>query len=373
MSDGNRDFTARWADTARSALAGLGAADFRTRWKALADTGVLAGVRDGPRGVVTDTLAAVEGLGIGGTPPGLCYALASQRFGVQSTLRAVGSPAWAALSDGVERGDVLMCHALTEEGGGSDPLSMATRAEPAGSGWVLTGRKAFVTAAPIADHALVFARTDVERTPFALSAFLVDLSSTGVSRSEPFPKKALTDVPMGAIDFDGVRLGPEQLVGREGAGLALLATTTSWERGLLLGYALGPMRIVLDRTIEWARRRKQFERPMGASHLVAGRIADMAMLLHRSRTLLFALARRVDDGEPARRLASEAAMTKVSVSEDLLAFTRHAASLGGVRSFVSDTGLTADLTDAMAAAVYAGPNDLLRVSVARDLGLPVEN
>ncbi|ONI91412.1 acyl-CoA dehydrogenase [Saccharothrix sp. ALI-22-I] len=369
------DLVAEWSEFSESALGGLGSADFRTQWKAIAGGGILrTAASDASVGPVTRALAAVEGIGVGGTPAGLCYALASQRFGIQFPLQSFGAPAWTALADGVERGDILLCHALTEEGGGSDPLSMTTRAVPSGDGgWRLNGRKAFVTAAPVADHALVFARTATERTPFALSAFLVDLSTSGVRRSDPFPKVALTGVPMGALDFDDVRLEPERLVGQEGAGLALLTTTTSWERALLLGYALGPMRRVLDRTVDWARSRRQFDRPMGGSHLVAGRIADMALAVHRSRTLVYAMAHRFDRSESARSLASDAALTKISVAQDYLEFSRQAAMLGGVRSFIADTGLTVDLADPMAASVYAGPNDLLRVSVARELGLPVQN
>lgn len=366
---------AEWSAFAGSALSGLGAADFRTRWKAMTGNGLLSAIApDGGTGPVVNALAAIEGIGLGGTPAGLCYALASQRFGIQFPLQAFGTPAWSAMADGIEQGDLLLCHALTEESGGSDPLSMTTCAVPTGGGeWRLTGRKAFVTAAPVADHALVFARTTAERTPFALSAFLVDLSAPGVRRSDPFPKVALTDVPMGALDFDDVRLEPERLVGQEGSGLALLSTTTSWERGLLLGYALGPMRRVLDRTVDWTRSRRQFDRRMGESHLVAGRVADMALAVHRSRTLVYAMAERFDHGDSPRSLASEAALTKISVSQDYLDLSRHAAMLGGVRSFVAETGLTADLVDPMAAAVYAGPNDLLRVSVARELGMPAQN
>jgi alkylation response protein AidB-like acyl-CoA dehydrogenase len=300
--------------------------------------------------------------------------MASQRFGIQFPLRSVLTEAtWQSLGD-VEGGEVLLCHALTEEGGGSDPLSMTTRADlqPDGS-YLLTGRKAFVTAAPVADIALVFARTAPGRSPFVLSPFLVDLHAPNIKRSAPFAKTAVLDVPMGALDFTGVRLPPERLIGGEGSGLAMLATTTSWERALLLAYALGPMRRVLDRTVDWCSTREHFGRRMGASHLVAARVADMAMALFRSRRLVYGIAERLDACTSPRQLATDAALTKISVAEDYVAFTRHAAVLGGVRSYIADSGLATDLISPMAASTYAGPNDLLRISVARELGLPVEN
>jgi alkylation response protein AidB-like acyl-CoA dehydrogenase len=340
--------------------------DFRARWDAYQEVVPL----DPMRSSVTAAVGAIEELGAAGGAPGLCYALASQLFGLAHPLHAMLDPGRRSLVDG---GRVL-CHALTEEGGGSDPLSMRTRAERRPDGtWRLHGRKAFVTAAPVAETALVFARTTAERTPFSLTAFLVDLAAPGVSRDAAFPKTALVDVPMGALDLDGVVVGPDDVVGGEGSGLAVLSTTTVWERGLLLCYALGTMRRVLHATVEWARTREQFGRRMGASALVAGRVADMALALHRSREMVHAMAARFDAGDSARRLADAAALTKLSVSQDHLAFAEQAAALGGVRSFVEDTGLTADLLSPAAGLVYAGPNDLLRVSVARGLGLPVEN
>lgn len=358
--------TAERAERVADVLDRTAGSDFRTRWDAYRELVPL----DPSACSVVEAVGAIEELGAAGGVPGACYALASQLFGLAHPLHAMLPPGRREIVDGRR----VLCHALTEEGGGSDPLSMTTRAERAADGsWRLRGRKAFVTAAPVADTALVFARTGAERSPFALTAFLVDLAAPGVSRDAPFAKTALADVPMGAIDLDDVVVPDRDVVADEGSGLAVLSTTTVWERGLLMSYALGTMRRVLDATVEWAGSRTQFGRRMGASALVAGRVADMALALHRSRELVGGMAVRFDAGESARMLADAAALTKISVSQDHVAFAEQAAALGGVRSFVEQTGLTADLATPLAGFVYAGPNDLLRVSVARGLGLPVEN
>ena len=368
------------ASAAESALGEPGASGFRSLWRVLGKQGLLA---SSPRdsqdassraGPVTRTVAVVEGLGRAGAKAGTCYAVASQHFGLQFPLRELSGEAVGHVLGDTASGEVVLCHALTERSGGSDPLSMRTRAErQADGGYLLTGKKSFITAAPVADAALVFARTMPERNPFALSAFLVDLNLPGVRRGAPLPKTALVEVPMGEVEFDGVRLPEGSLVSGEGSGLAVLSATTCWERALLLTYALGPMRRVLDRTVDWCREREHFGRRMGESHLVAGRVSDMAMALHRSRTLLYAIAARLDEGVSPRRLSTEAALTKISVAEDYVKFTEQAAMLGGVRSYIEESGLTADPVSPLAASTYAGPNDLLRVSIAHDLGLPVEN
>ncbi|MFF4951058.1 acyl-CoA dehydrogenase family protein [Streptomyces chattanoogensis] len=349
--------------------------DFRTQWEAMADLGVLRLAEDGGArpGPVTRSLAMIEGIGLAGIDPGVCYALASQVFGMEFPLRAaLPGPAWEAIAH-IQDGRALLCHALTERGGGSDPLSMETRARREGDGHVLDGAKTFITAAPVADHAIVFARTAEGRHPFALSAFLFSLDLPGVTRSEPFAKTALPQVPMGELVFEAARLPAGSLIGEEGSGLALMASTTAWERAVLLGYALGPMRRTLRRIVAWAGEREHFGRRMGASHQVASRVSEMALALHRSRVQVYALAARLDAGTPARQLAAEAALTKISVSEDYVRFTEHATALSGVRAFIADSDLPADLHSPMAALTYAGTNDLLRVGVARQFGLPVEN
>ncbi|OIK28686.1 acyl-CoA dehydrogenase family protein [Streptomyces malaysiense] len=348
--------------------------DFSTQWQAMADLGVLRlAAPDAEPGPVTRSLAMIEGIGLAGADPGLCYALASQIFGMQFPLRdSLGADAWRPVAD-VQRGGMLLCHALTERGGGSDPFSMRTRARREGDGFVLDGAKTFITAAPVADWAIVFARTAEGRSPFALSAFLFPLDLPGVRRGETFTKTALPTVPMGELLFEDVRLPGSALLGEEGSGLAVMASTTAWERSVILGYALGPMQRLLARTADWAADREHFGRRMGASHQVAARISDMAMALHRSRVQLYAMAARLDAGVPARQLATEAALTKISVSEDYVRMTEQAAALSGVRAFLPGFDLVTDLAGPMAALTYAGPNDLLRVGVARQLGLPVEN
>ncbi|MFF5125711.1 acyl-CoA dehydrogenase family protein [Streptomyces syringium] len=350
-------------------------ADFRTQWQAMADLGVLrlAAADDTDPGPVTRSLAMIEGIGLAGADPGICYALASQVFGMQFPLRAaLPEDAWRAIAD-VQDGGTLLCHALTERSGGSDPFSMRTRARREGDVFVLDGAKTFITAAPVADRAIVFARTGEGRSPFALSAFLFPLDLPGVVRAESFTKTALPSVPMGELVFEGARLPAGSLIGDEGSGLAVMSSTTAWERAVILGYALGPMRRTLRDIVEWASDREHFGRRMGASHQVASRVSEMALALHRSRVQLYAMAALLDAGTPARQLAAEAALTKISVSEDYVRLTEHATALSGVRAFIAGSELPADLHSPMAALTYAGPNDLLRVGIARQFGLPVEN
>ncbi|MGC4868682.1 acyl-CoA dehydrogenase family protein [Micromonospora sp. DT53] len=352
------------------------AAEFRERWRELASLGFFryAEQANDGAGRVSRAVAAIEAYGRAGGDPGFCYAATSQLFGIQFPLNALLNGAQRELLSGVADGSVMLCHASTETSGGSDPLSGSVRATPAGDGgYLLNGTKSFVTAAPVADLGLVFARTDEGRSPFAMSAFLVDLHDPSVTREGPFTKTALTGAPMGALTFTDTPVPAANLVGDEGAGLWVMSTTTTWERALLLSYALGLMGRLLDQTVEWCRTRRHFGRAMGSSHQVAARVAEMVLRHRRSRTMIRAMASRFDTATSYAGLATDAALTKISVSEDYVRFSQEAALLSGVRAFVADTGLTAALADPLAAMTYAGPNDLLRIAIARDSGLPVVN
>ncbi|MCF8609762.1 acyl-CoA dehydrogenase [Gordonia sp. HY285] len=360
--------------------AALADMSFRDAWRALlALPSVSAVMADSLRGatgdgVVTNAVAVIEGLGRAGVPAGLCYAFTSQIFGIQWPLASSARNPLAPYVDGLIDGSLVLCHALTEETGGSDPLSMRTAATVTDSGYRLDGRKAYVTAAPEADLILTFARTDEARHPFALSAFLIPASRAGVVRSEPFAKVALTEVPMGAVDFDGVAVADADLVAAEGSGLAFLSSTTTWERALLMSYALGGLHATIERVVGWLRDREQFGRSLGSNPLVASRVSDLATIRYRVRALVYDMARRIDEGStPLSALSTDAAQVKISCAQDLLAFETAAAPLFGARSVIADSGYGINMTSAIAASIYAGTNDLLRVSIARDLGLPVEN
>ncbi|AHH18371.1 acyl-CoA dehydrogenase [Nocardia nova SH22a] len=353
---------------------------FRDAWKVLLSTRPVAAVMDASLrerrgGAVRNAVSVIEGVGLAGVPSGLCYALTSQVFGIQWPLSELASRPLLPFADGIRDGSLILCHALTEDGGGSDPLSMVTAVEDGADGArLLTGRKAYVTAAPCADVVLTFARTEPGRHPFALSALLIPADRAGVSRSEPFDKLAVPEVPMGAVEFSGVRIDSADIVAAEGSGLALLSTTTTWERALLMSYAVGIMQRTLDRAVTWARTRRQFGRALGASPLVAARVADMAIAVHRVRTAVHSMAAQIDTPSAVvSSLVTPAALVKISCAQDLLDFETTAGQLFGARSVIADSGHTSGTTSALAASIYAGANDLLRVGIARDLGLPVEN
>ena len=188
---------------------------------------------------------------------GLIFGLCSQLLSLQMTLQMTGSPQLKGqYLPGMISGELIGAHAVTERGAGSDAFSIQTVARREGECFRLSGSKAYVTASPDADLALVFARTSEEPGPFCLTAFLVDLRWEGVSRGEVFHKSGLKGIEMGELHFDGVPVPIDHVVGAEGGGVGILAESTGWERALLPATLLGPMRRSIDGCTEWARKRE---------------------------------------------------------------------------------------------------------------------
>ncbi|HEX8628659.1 MAG TPA: acyl-CoA dehydrogenase family protein, partial [Catenuloplanes sp.] len=185
-------------------------------------------------------------------------------------------------------GELIGCFALTEPDHGSDPASMATRARRDGDGWVLHGAKMWITNAPVADVAVIWARADA-----GVVGFAVPLDTAGVGVREIRHKMSLRASATGEITLDEVRL-PDTARLPGAAGLkAPLACLTEARYGIVWG-ALGAARDCLHTAIDYACSREQFGRPLAGFQLTQAKLADMAVELQKGYLLALHLGRRAD-------------------------------------------------------------------------------
>jgi alkylation response protein AidB-like acyl-CoA dehydrogenase len=243
---------------------------------------------------------------------------------------------------------------------------MRTRAEKRGDGYVLNGVKHYISLAPVADVALVFALTDPEAGKWGVSAFLVELASDGVTRSANHEKMGLRTVPFGDIAFEDCMVPEANRIGPEGAGVSLSTSFLEWERCAILASQIGAMQRQLERTIDYAKQRKQFGQPIGKYQSVANRIVDMRLRLETARLLLYRTAWLKQSGKPAM---TEAALLKLHLAETFVESSLDAIRVHGGHGYVSDNGVERDLRDAVGGTIYAGTSDIQRNIVARLLGL----
>jgi glutaryl-CoA dehydrogenase len=192
---------------------------------------------------------------------------------------------------GMARGEIIGCFGLTEAHGGSDPLNMNTTARRRGDGWVLNGSKMWITNAPLADVAVVWALTDE-----GVRGFLVERGMRGFEAREIERKFSLRASATGALFFDDVELPASSLLPGSSVGLkAPLSCLTQARFGIAWG-VLGAARACLDEALAYTKDRVLFGRPLAATQAVQIRLAEMSRRISMGQVLALHLGRRKDRG-----------------------------------------------------------------------------
>lgn len=312
---------------------------------------------------VLTTVLWLEALGYGCRDNGFTLAVCGQMWAVQEPLLAFGNQAQKEkYLPRLISGEWVGAHGMTEEATGSDAFNLATRAEKVEGGYRLTGEKAYIGMAPLADLVLVFARTNERGGPFGVSAFLVESRSDGVTLGAPRSKMGLRTNPLGEVRLDGCFVPDENRLGAEGSGFALFQHTMDWERSFIFAGHLGRLARQLDETVEHARSRQVFGQPIAEFQAVSHRIADMKLRLEAARLLMYRAAWLKDQGASA---ALEAALTKLYVSEALAQSSFDALRIHGAHGYLSESGVERDLRDTAAGVIYSGTSDIQRNLIAR--------
>lgn len=325
--------------------------------------------RYGGAGVeLTSAVHVLECVGRGCRDNGLLFALGAQMWSVQMPILVFGSDSqrerFLPLLSG---GTMIGAHCVTEPEAGSDAFGMRSTATPDGSGYVLNGRKTFITSAPLADLFLIVATVDRAKGASGLTAFLVERGTPGLD-VEPLrdKKMGLRTSPMGDVVLQDCRVSAEQVLGVVGGGSAVFGIAMLWERCFILAPALGRMRSQLDACIEYAQTRRQFGQPIGRNQSVANRIVDMHLRLEHSRLLTYRVAALRQQG---KRLTLEPSHVKLTVSESWLQNSHDALQVHGGAGYLRGMGLERDVRDATASRIYSGTSDMQRMIIARFLGL----
>jgi alkylation response protein AidB-like acyl-CoA dehydrogenase len=313
------------------------------------------------------TVAAMEALGYGCTDSGLIFALNAGLWTVTMPIVQFGSEDQKRrYLPGLCDGSLLGANAASEADAGSDIFAMQTRAERRGDGWVLNGRKTWITAGPAAELFLCFATTEPSRGILGITAFLVERDAPGLRVVREIPKLGMKTVPMGELAFEDCRVPGDALLGREGRGASVFNAAMELERGAILAFALGTMRRQLDRCMHHARTRKQFGQAIGKFQAVANRIVDMTVRLEASRLLVYRYAATAAQGHDA---AVAASMAKLHASETFVQNSLDAIRLFGAAGYAEETGLERDLRDGVGAVIFSGTNDIQRNIIAQHLRL----
>ncbi len=344
----------------------------RENWKKCADFGIqglfVPEVYSGsPEVDLLTAVLAMEGMGYGCRDNGLTFALNAQMWTVQLPIQYFGTEEQKQrFLPSLCNGEWVGVHAITEPESGSDVFSLRTVAEKHGDGYILNGKKKFITCGPIADLALVFATIDPKLGKWGVTAFILEKGMSGFTASPAQDKMGLRTAPIGEFYFDNCFVPVENRLGAEGAGFSLSNSFLEYERCCILASQLGAMEKQLEDTIAYAKSREQYGQPIGKFQSVSNRIADMKLRLETARLLLYKVAWLKDQGKPAML---EAALLKLYLSECFVASGLDAVRIHGGNGYLTEYGVERNLRDAIGGVIYAGTSDIQRNIIARSLGL----
>ena len=299
-----------------------------------------------------------------------CLELEAGDSGVRSLVSVQGSLAMYAIwrfgseeqkqrwLPAMATGDAIGCFGLTEPDHGSDPASMATRARRDGDDWILTGGKMWITNAPIADVAVIWARTDD-----GVRGFLVPMDTPGVGAREIRRKMSLRASLTGEITLDDVRLPADARL-PEATGLkAPLSCLTEARHGIVWG-ALGAARDCLETTLAYATTRTQFGRPLAGFQLTQAKLADMAVEWNKGLLLALHLGRLADAG---KLRPEQVSVGKLNNVREALAIARQCRTILGANGVSGEYPIMRHAANLESVLTYEGTSEIHQLVIGQRL------
>ena len=261
-------------------------------------------------------------------------------------------------------GKKIGAYGLTEPGSGSDAGGMRTTAKRDGNHYILNGSKIFITNGGIADIYVVFALTDPESKQRGTSAFIVESDTPGFSVGKKESKLGIRSSPTTEIMFEECRIPVENLLGEEGQGFKIAMQTLDGGRNGIAAQAVGIAQGALDASVDYARERHQFGKPIAAQQGIGFKLADMATNVEAARLLTYQAAWLESEGLP---YGKESAMSKVFAGDTAMKVTTEAVQVFGGYGYTKDYPVERFMRDAKITQIYEGTQEIQRLVISRML------
>ncbi len=263
-------------------------------------------------------------------------------------------------------GKKLAAFALTEPEAGSDAAALRTRAIREGDGYHISGTKRFITNGSVAGLITVFAVTDPDAPRHKrMSAFAVEVPADGFKVARLEHKLGIRGSPTAELNFDGVRVDADCLIGEEGQGWELAMATLDRSRPGIAAQAVGIAQGALDVAAQYARERKQFGKKIGEFQMIQAMLADMDARTEAARQLTYKACTEIEAKAPdASRWA---AIAKLTAGDTAVAVTSDAVQVLGGYGYTEDYPVERMLRDAKITQIYEGTQQIQRLVIARAL------
>jgi butyryl-CoA dehydrogenase len=297
-------------------------------------------------------------------------------IGVATTYAASGLGAYPILLYGSEEqkqkylpdiasGDKLAAFAVTEANAGSDAGGIQTTAQRDGDSYLLNGTKQWITNGGEAGIYTVIAMTDRSKGARGASAFIVEKGDPGFSFGKKEKKMGIRTSATSELLFSDCRLPAERLISREGMGFIVTMKTFDVSRPGIGALAVGLSQGALDISVEYARNRVQFGKPIISFQAVQHLLADMATATEAARALVYATARYIDSG--AKDISKFSAMSKLFSTDVAMQVTTNAVQVLGGYGYMREYPVEKMMRDAKILQIYEGTNQVQRNIIGQEL------
>lgn len=265
-------------------------------------------------------------------------------------------------------GETILAIAMTEPGTGSDLAAVQTTARRDGDSYVINGSKMFISNGQIADLIIVVAKTDPKAKPAhkGISLILVDGDAPGFDRGRKLDKLGFRGQDTSELFFEDCRVPVTNMLGGEGQGFKMLMEKLQQERLTVGVQAMASARRCLDDTIAYTKQRRAFGQPIASFQNTQFKLAEMMTEIEVGQAFVDRLLAAHVRGD---EVVSEVSMAKWWTTEMLKRVASQCVQLHGGYGFMMEFGVATDYADAAVQAIYAGTNEIMKVIIARRMGL----
>jgi len=260
------------------------------------------------------------------------------------------------------RGETISCFAITEPDAGSDVSAIRTIAVKQRDSYLLNGTKLWISNAPVADRALVYAYTDRSQKHRGMSAFYTDLNQPGVSRRALETLGAHAS-PIGELTFQNFRVPADNLVGKEGEGFKICMWQLNQTRLSCAAGALGVARASREAAVSYANQREQFGQKIGQFQMNQDLIAQMVVHEESARLLVHRAAWLADQKKPNNL---EVSIAKYAAAEAAAFAADAALRILGAYGYSTEFPVERYLRDAKSYQIVEGSSNIQKLIIAQD-------
>jgi alkylation response protein AidB-like acyl-CoA dehydrogenase len=263
-------------------------------------------------------------------------------------------------------GEKILCLGITEPDAGSDVAGIRTRAVRDGDGFVINGSKTYITNGHRADLIVLVTKTDPDAGYDGFTLFLVPMDAPGVVREKRLEKLGMHASDTALLAFQNVRVGADAVLGKEGKGFYHIMWELQGERLIGAAGAVAGAQLCFERTLQYAKQRRAFGRPIGNFQVIRHKFAEMATKIETARQMVYTTAWRYQNGEyPVREIS----IAKLYASRIAVEVADECIQIHGGAGYMREYGVERIWRDLRLNRIGAGTDEIMLDVIGRSFGL----